>query len=112
MSAHLQLVLLILLSQVSYIIGEFLFKHAMSDDNGWRKRLPTIAAGFGGVTLSFFLWLGLLDKADLSYLFPFQTLNVVVITLGAAIILKERLTAPLIAGMLLIGAGAALVFGS
>ncbi len=112
MSEHLQLVLLILLSQVSYIIGEFFFKHAMSDPKGWRKRLPTLVAGFVGVTLSFFMWLGLLDKADLSYLFPFQTLNVVVITLGAAIILKEKLTVPLIAGMLLIGAGAALVFGS
>ncbi len=91
MNAHFLLLGMVLVSQVSAVLGEFLYKHAMTGERpGWHSRLPLLAAGFGAQTLSFFLWLGLLDRADLSYLFPFQSLNVVVITVGAVLVLREK----------------------
>ena len=113
MSPHFKLVLLVIISQISYIVGEFLFKQGMAlDHGGWRKNLLPLGGGLLGVVLSFFLWLGLMSKADLSYLYPFQSLNVIIVTLGAAIFFKEKLTWQLILGMLLIAGGAALVFES
>ena len=61
------------------------------------------------MTISFFLTLGLLQRFDLSYLYPFQGLSVIIITLMAAVMLKERLTLQLSIGALLISAGIVLV---
>jgi uncharacterized membrane protein len=61
------------------------------------------------MTVSFFLTLGLLQRFDLSYLYPFQGLSVIFITIMAALVLKERLTARLTIGALLITAGVVLV---
>ena len=64
------------------------------------------------MTLTFFINLGLLQKLDLSFLFPFQGLSVIIVTLGASFFLKERLTVSLVIGALLITAGVMLVSGS
>jgi uncharacterized membrane protein len=61
------------------------------------------------MTISFFLTLGLLQRFDLSYLYPFQGLSVIMITVMAAIMLKEKLTLQLTVGSLLISAGIVLV---
>ena len=61
------------------------------------------------MTISFFLTLGLLQRFDLSYLYPFQGLSVIMITLMAAVVLKEKLTLQLMIGSLLISAGIVLV---
>jgi len=61
------------------------------------------------MAISFFLTLGLLQHFDLSYLYPFQGLSIIMITLLAAIVLKEKLTLQLAIGALLISAGVALV---
>ncbi|PYK27731.1 MAG: hypothetical protein DME52_03170 [Verrucomicrobia bacterium] len=61
------------------------------------------------MTISFFLTLGLLQRFDLSYLYPFQGLSVIFITLLAAVALKENLSARLMLGALLITAGIVLV---
>jgi uncharacterized membrane protein len=61
------------------------------------------------MTISFFLTLGLLQRFDLSYLYPFQGLSVIIITVMAAVMLKERLTLQLTIGALLISAGIVLV---
>jgi multidrug transporter EmrE-like cation transporter len=61
------------------------------------------------MTVSFFLTLGLLHRFDLSYLYPFQGLSVIFITLLAAGSLKEKLSARLTLGALLITAGIVLV---
>ncbi len=111
MTQHWKLLMLVLLSQVSYVVGEFFYKQGMTRPDGF-SRGPFLVSGFLCQALSFFLWLGLLNEADLSYLFPFQSLNVIVITLGAAVILKEKLSAQLVIGMICIASGVALVFGS
>ena len=61
------------------------------------------------MTISFFLNLGLLQRFDLSYLYPFQGLSVIIISLMAAVILKEKLTMQLAIGSLLITVGVVLV---
>jgi len=51
----------------------------------------------------------LLQRFDLSYLYPFQGLSVIIITILAAVILKEKLTMQLTIGGVLISAGIVLV---
>jgi uncharacterized membrane protein len=73
-------------------------------------RFVSLAAiGIALMTVSFFLTLGLLQRFDLSYLYPFQGLSVIFITLLAALTLKEKLSARLTLGTLLITAGIILV---
>lgn len=61
------------------------------------------------MTISFFLTLGLLQRFDLSYLYPFQGLSVIMITVMAAVMLKEKVSLQLTIGSLLISAGIVLV---
>ena len=61
------------------------------------------------MTISFFLTLGLLQHFDLSYLYPFQGLSVIFISVAAAVVLREKLTLQLTIGALLISAGIVLV---
>ena len=97
----------------TFVAGQLLFKRAMESSSavGFRNRrtILTLGAGILVMTISFCLNLGLLQRFDLSYLYPFQGSSIIIITLLAAIILKERLTARLIVGTLLITAGVALV---
>jgi uncharacterized membrane protein len=59
--------------------------------------------------VNFFLWEGLLSKFDLSYLYPFDGLNRVVLMFAASIFLKEKMTLELWVGVALICAGVLLV---
>ena len=68
-----------------------------------------LSAGILVMAISFFLNLGLLQRFDLSYLYPFQGLSVIIISLMAAIVLREKLTFRLVIGTLLITAGVVLV---
>ena len=68
-----------------------------------------VAGGIALMTISFFLTLGLLQRFDLSYLYPFQGLSVIIISLMAAVMLKEKLTLQLTVGALLISTGIVLV---
>jgi len=78
---------------------------------GFQKSTIAVRLGAGILlmTISFFITLGLLQRFDLSYLYPFQGLSVVIITLIAALILKEKLSWQLMIGALLITAGVVLV---
>jgi len=71
--------------------------------------ISRVAGGIALMTISFFLTLGLLQRFDLSYLYPFQGLSVIIISLMAAVMLKEKLTLQLTIGALLISAGIVLV---
>jgi len=97
----------------AFVAGQLLFKKAMelSRANGFRnsRTIFTLGIGIFVMTFSFCLNLGLLQHFDLSYLYPFQGSSIIIITLLAAIILKERLTLRLITGTLLITAGVVLV---
>jgi uncharacterized membrane protein len=106
-------IIFILLWLVTFVAGQLLFKRAMdlSSAIGFRSRrtLAVLAAGILVMTISFCLNLGLLQRFDLSYLYPFQGSSIIIITLLAAIILKEKLTPRLMIGTLLITAGVVLV---
>jgi uncharacterized membrane protein len=103
----------IVLSLLSFVAAQLILKRAMefSVTNGLRNsRFVSLAAiGVALMTVSFFLTLGLLQRFDLSYLYPFQGLSVIFITLMAAVVLKEKLSARLAIGALLISAGIVLV---
>ena len=104
---------IILLWLAAFVTGQLLFKRAMESSRavGFKNRrtITTLAIGIAVMTTSFCLNLGLLQHFDLSYIYPFQGSSIIIITLLAAIILKERLTARLIIGTLLITAGVVLV---
>lgn len=104
---------LILAWLTTFVAGQLFFKRAMelSSVTGFRSRkmIFTLSAGILPMTISFLLNLGLLQRFDLSYLYPFQGLSVIIISLMAAVILKEKLTLSLMIGALLITAGVVLV---
>ena len=104
---------LILVSLITFVAGQLFLKKGMElttknigDD---RRIAPLITAGIVAMTISFFLTLGLLQRFDLSYLYPFQGLSVVLIAITAAVTLHEKLTLQLAIGSLLISAGIVLV---
>ncbi|MGB8166008.1 MAG: EamA family transporter [Chthoniobacteraceae bacterium] len=115
MSAH-SILLVAIISQVAYIVGELLFKAAMDLTTTAGHRSPRFAirflGGCVGIATSFFLWLGLLAERPLSYLFPFQSLNAVVIAIGAAVFLGEKLTPRLVLSIVLVTMGVGLVLAS
>ena len=105
--------LLILVSLVAFVAGQVLLKHAMEATHAYGYRSPrfvgNLFAGTGALAIYFLLTLGLLQRFDLSFLYPFQGLSVIFITGAAALFLRERLNARLIVGALLVTAGVALV---
>ncbi|MEI9897571.1 MAG: EamA family transporter [Chthoniobacter sp.] len=110
---------LIFLSLVTIVAGQLLLKLAMNKLEEFEKGDPRrrqvgwiFAGSILSMTISFFVSLGLLQKLDLSYLFPFQDLSVILIAFCSAFFLKERLSVTLITGILLITAGVILVSSS
>jgi uncharacterized membrane protein len=104
---------LILIALVSFVAGQLLLKRAMEStgQNGFRNTrfISLLSAGILLMTISFFITLGLLQHFDLSYLYPFQGLSVIIISVMAAVVLKEKLTLRLTIGAVLITAGVVLV---
>lgn len=106
---------LILVSLITMTAGQLLLKHALNrleleKTDRRRKQAWWIFAGsIGSMTISFFLSVGLLQKMDLSYFYPFQGLTVIMIAFSSAFFFKERLSLPLISGILLITVGVVLV---
>lgn len=105
--------LLIVVSLVSFVAAQLILKRAMeaSRSTGFRNAqfVSKVTSGIILMTISFFLTLGLLQRFDLSYLYPFQGLSVLFITLMAGIVLKEKLNLRLAIGALLISVGIVLV---
>jgi drug/metabolite transporter (DMT)-like permease len=103
----------IVVSLLSFVVAQLILKRAMeiSATNGLRNSrfISRALIGVALMTVSFFLTLGLLQRFDLSYLYPFQGLSVIFIAVTAAIVLKEKLSLRLIAGTVLISAGVVLV---
>ena len=104
---------LIVASLLSFVVAQLILKRAMEFSAGAGlhnlRFISRVAGGIALMTFSFFLTLGLLQRFDLSYLYPFQGLSVIIITLMAAFMLKEKLTLQLTIGTLLISAGIVLV---
>ena len=81
----------ILASLLSFVVAQLILKRAMvsTAQSGFRnlRFVSRVAIGVFLMTISFFLTLGLLQRFDLSYLYPFQGLSVIIITLMAAFVL-------------------------
>ena len=104
---------IVLIALTSEVGGQLVLKKAMEVLNAFkfrsRKFVLPFSAGILLMTVKFFLNLGLLQRYDLSFIYPFQGLSVIIITFAAAIILREKLTPQLTAGAGLISAGIVLV---
>lgn len=107
------LLLLIFISLVAFVAGQLLLKRAMESTvrGGFQQRTfgRFMFGGTVAMAIAYFLNLGLLQRLDLSYLYPFQGLTVIFISAAAAMLLREKLSPPLIVGSLLITAGVVLV---
>ena len=106
--------LVVLVALVAHTAGQIFLKHAMVSSHaeaGFRSRAVIVpfAIGIALMTTQFFLVLGLLQRYDLSFIYPFQGLGVIVITLLAGITLREKLSLQLVIGSLLISVGVVLV---
>jgi uncharacterized membrane protein len=103
----------IVVSLLSFVAAQLILKRAMeaTRTTGFRNAqfVSKVTGGILLMTISFFLTLGLLQRFDLSYLYPFQGLSVIFITLMAAVVLKEKLNMRLAVGALLISVGIVLV---
>jgi drug/metabolite transporter (DMT)-like permease len=95
------------------VVGQLLLKRAMerSRTKSFRdsNTLRFFIGGVVSLTVSFFLTIALLEHFDLSFFYPIQGSTVVIITLAAAIFLREKLSPPLIIGAILISAGIVVV---
>jgi uncharacterized membrane protein len=104
---------LIFTALITFVAGQLLLKKGMELTGAragkHRRFLPFLIGGIVAMTISFFLTLGLLQRFDLSYLYPFQGLSVILIAITAAITLREKLTLQLVIGAVLISAGIFLV---
>jgi uncharacterized membrane protein len=104
---------IVLIALIGHVAGELVLKKAMDASNaaGFRSRkfLGPFIAGIVLMTVQFFLGLGLLQRYDLSFIYPFQGLSVILIVVAAAVLLRERLTLQLTIGSALISAGIVLV---
>jgi drug/metabolite transporter (DMT)-like permease len=103
----------IVVSLLSFVVAQLILKRAMeaTTTTGFRNGqfISKLTAGIILMTISFFLTLGLLQRFDLSYLYPFQGLSVIFITLMAMVILKEKVSMRLAVGAVLISGGIVLV---
>ncbi len=70
---------------------------------------PFLLAWLALTLASTALWLAAIARTELSFAYPFLSLNVVLITAGSAVFLKERVTARHWAAVLLIVLGIILV---
>jgi len=102
---------LILFSGTCSVTGQIFFKHAMSGcvGSGKPRRSLNLAAGVLAMTVGFFTWLALLQRFNLSYLYPFEGLDNVIVAFGAWLFLRENMTRELWLGMILICFGTMLV---
>lgn len=104
---------LIFVALLTFVIAQLLLKHAMESTvaRGFAQRTFALhlAVGTFFMAISFFLTLGLLQRFDLSYLYPFEGLTVIFIIAAAAIWLREKITPQLLIGSLLITIGVVLV---
>jgi drug/metabolite transporter (DMT)-like permease len=103
--------LLVVISECCSLAGQIFFKLAMRPAKE-DKRIGTAAAlsaGIAVMAIGFFIWLGLLSKFDLSFLYPFDGSNRILLLIAAAVFLKEKIPLRLWTGVFLITAGVALV---
>lgn len=106
-------VLIFLIEIGATVCGQLLLKRAMARSTSSSFRDPRVlrvfVAGVASLTTSFFLTIALLQHFDLSFFYPIQGSTVILITLAAVWVLRERVSAQLLIGSALISAGIVLV---
>ena len=104
---------LIPIALIAFVSGQLLLKRSMESSRvkGFHdaKVISFLGCGILSMTIHFFVTLGLLGHLDLSFVYPFQGLSVIIISLAAAIVLREKLNLRLALGALLISTGIVLV---
>ena len=104
------------LSQFCLVAGNLWVKHAMNTTNlspvPWGKMISRFVLGIVFLSGWFFLWVGLLQRKDLSYIYPLEGLSFVLVILGARVLLKELIPSRAWLGVGLITLGVALVSAS
>ncbi|MBA3651057.1 MAG: EamA family transporter [Chthoniobacterales bacterium] len=104
---------LIFLSVSCFVAGQILLKHAMDitarETYSRLHAAGVFAVAIAAFAINFFVNIGLLQRFDLSYFFPFQGLSVIFIAFAGAWILKEKLSLRLTIGSIVIAAGVVLV---
>ena len=104
---------LIFISVSCFVAGQLLLKYSM--DITARETYSRLhaaryfAAAIAVFAVNFFVNIGLLQRFDLSYFFPFQGLSVVLIAFASAWLLNEELTPRLTIGSIVIALGVVLV---
>ena len=108
--------LLVVISQVALVAAQILMKRAMSrrEHGGDKSRgwIGLLALGIATMTVWFLLWLGVMHQVELSKLMPLEGISPLLIVLGAAVFLGERLNARGWAGVALTCLGVLLVSAS
>ena len=84
---------LVVISQIALVAGQIYLKRAMSrreleENSGW---VGTLIIGIATMTVWFLLWLGVMHQVELSKLMPLEGISPLLIVLGAAVFLRERL---------------------
>jgi len=104
---------LVLISQLALVAGQIFLKRAMSrrelgaeKARGWTGQL---IIGIVTMTVWFLLWLGVMHQVELSKLMPLEGISPLLIVLGAAAFLGERLNGRGWAGVALTCIGVLLV---
>lgn len=107
---------LLIISQLALVAGQIFLKRAMSRrEHGGEKAkgwITTLVIGIATMTVWFLLWLGIMSKVELSKQMPFEGISPLLIVLGAAFFLHERLNWQGWAGIVLTCLGVALVSAS
>lgn len=84
---------LVIISQVALVAGQIYLKRAMSrreqtDNRGW---IGQLVLGIATMTVWFLLWLGVMPHVELSKQMPLEGISPLLLVLGAAVFLHERL---------------------
>lgn len=90
--------------------GQLLFKVGASNCSHWKDFLnPSIALGLTSYGLGTVLWIIALSRLPLKVVYPFVALTLVLVYLGAALFLGERVTPRGLLGTGVVLAGLALI---
>lgn len=104
---------LLLFSQIALVAGQVFLKKGMNELDATPRRrgrvVGGVALGLLLLTVWFLVWMGLLQKLDISYVFPFQGVGHLLLVFAALFFLRERIGWQTWLGVVLVSTGTALV---
>ena len=107
------LIALLVASQMLLVASQLFLKHAMNLADREPRNWAVVVLHFGifiaMMTLWFLLWLGFLQTMPLSKVLPWEGLSPVLLVIGAAIFLREKISREAWLGVGLISCGVVLV---